>query len=142
MTRVPYVRLLDGQMVRGRYPGASASVLREHRLRDELARQLRGATESVLPYGRADVLTATTVFEVEPENNWRHAVRRVLAYAAQYGKRPAVALFGAASRDTVTARYLRLRDGTPPVELWWWSFGRWWHVSSRRASHTMRDEDR
>lgn len=135
------VVLPNGEQVRGRYPGAAAVVLTEHHLRDELARQLHGATEATLPYGRADVLTESTVFEVEPAKAWRHAVRQVLAYAAQSGKRPAIALFGAADRSDVTRLYLTLRDGTPPIELWWYAGSRWIHVASRRQCTSMPTVD-
>jgi hypothetical protein len=132
-----WVLLPNGEQVRGRYPGQSACQLLEHHLRDELARQLRGATEAVLPYGRADVMTADLVFEVEPVKAWRHAVRQVLAYSVQCNKVPAVALFGATHRDEVLRIYLRLRDGKPPVQLWWHSGLRWGRIGSRAACRNM-----
>jgi hypothetical protein len=85
------VILPDGRRIAGWPPGAASGQLLEHRLRDNLATQLGGITEAQLPYGRADVLTKDTVFEVEPAENWRHGVRQVLAYAAQVGLPPAVA---------------------------------------------------
>lgn len=122
----------------GSYPGQRACVLREHVLRDELARRLSGITEAVLPYGRADVATDRYVIEVEPARAWRHAVRQVLAYAAQAGLEPGVALFGAASRDVVLKRYLSLRDGRPPVALWWWHEGLGWQrISARTDCRSM-----
>ena len=116
-----FITLPDGRIIRGRMPGRSAVTLTEHRLRDELARRLNGVTEAVLPYGRADVLTVDTVFEVEPAGAWRHAVRQALAYSAQCGLPPAIALFGEAHRDDVLKIYLKLRDGQPPIILWWYS---------------------
>ena len=74
------VVLPDGRQIVSWPPGAAGGQLLEHRLRDKLATQLGGITEAQLPYGRADVLTKDTVFEVEPAENWRHGVRQVLAY--------------------------------------------------------------
>jgi hypothetical protein len=105
----------------------------EHELRNRLARQLGGAAEANLPYGRADVLTATTVFEVKPWRNWRSAVRQVFSYSAQTGCTPAVALFGRARPDDVLPIYVRLRDSEPSVGLWWWAGGGGWaQIRSRR----------
>jgi hypothetical protein len=70
------VILPDGRRITGWPPGAAGGQLLEHRLRDNLATQLGGITEAQLPYGRADVLTKDTVFEVEPAENWRHGVRQ------------------------------------------------------------------
>lgn len=128
-----HITLPDGRVIAGRRPGLSGGTLLEHRLRDELARRIHGVTEAVLPYGRADVMTAATVFEVEPARAWRHGVRQVLAYSAQCGLPPAVALFGEMHRDKVLKIYLKLRDGRPPVELWWHSHAGWEHISSRVA---------
>ena len=110
-----------GRTVTGWMPGLSGGTLPEHALRDRLAEQIRGVTEASLGYGRADVLTAQTVFEVEHHTKWRTAVRQALQYAAQTGCAPAVALFGAGmSTDQMLRLYLRLRDGKPPVQLWWY----------------------
>ena len=115
------VILPDGRQITGWPPGAAGGQLLEHRLRDNLATQLGGITEAQLPYGRADVLTKDTVFEVEPAENWRHGVRQVLAYAAQVGLPPAVALFGtvAAEKDARRLRATQRRPvGHPPVSPW------------------------
>jgi hypothetical protein len=129
------ITVSDGRVFYGRYPRTTERKLLEHRLSDELAVRLRGTTEAKLPYGRADVLTSTTVFEVEPAAQWRHGVRQVLAYAAQTGCTPAVALFGEASHPEVLRTYLRLRDNRPAVELWWWYGEGWRRVSNRRGCH-------
>lgn len=121
----------NGREVTGYKPGLAAATLTEHILRDRLAEQIGGVTEANLGYGRADVLTAELAIEVEPCGNWRHAVRQALGYAAQTGCRPAVALFGAMRRDEVLKIYLQLRDGHPPVELWWCQYGHWRRISSR-----------
>lgn len=47
--------------------------------RDLLAVQVSGQAEAPLPFGSADVMTATTVYEVEPVIHWRDGVRQVLA---------------------------------------------------------------
>ena len=105
------VILPDGRRITGQPPGCAGATVIEHWLRDDLARQLRGITEAVLPYGRADVMTAKTVFEVEAAQSWRAGMRQVLAYSVQSGLQPALALFGQAHRDAVLKMYLRLRDG-------------------------------
>src|SRR6266702_2663174 len=130
-------RLKLGSLV-GSYPGQRSCRLPEHRLRDDLARSISGITEAVLPYGRADVATETHVFEVERAEAWRDAVRQVLAYSAQCGLVPAIALFGATPHDVVLGRFLRLRDGRPPIALWWHNGWSWEFVRSRRDCRTMR----
>ena len=97
-------------------------------------------TEATLGYGRADVLTADAVFEVEPCRARRQAVRQALQYAAQTECRPAIALFGAARPEYVVDIDLRLRDGKPPVALWWYSDNHWRTIGSRQAaSHVVRE---
>jgi hypothetical protein len=131
------VTLPDGRVIWGKHPGASAVRLPEHRLRDALAHQLGGITEAVLPYGRADVLTAESVFEVEPLRQWRAGVRQVLSYSAQTGLPPSLALFGRAGRDDVLAILRRLNEDQPPVMLWWSTDSRWEQISTTRASSTL-----
>ena len=132
------VQVPNGRSIRGVIPGRSRlQSLDEHALRDRLAEQVGGATEAWLGYGRADVLTAQTVFEVEPAKAWRHAVRQALQYAAQSGCVPAVALFGPASSEHLLGLYLRLRDGLPPIQLWWWRDPIWEHISSRAKCRTI-----
>jgi hypothetical protein len=132
-----HVTLADGRVISGQRPGCAGVTITEHWLRDELASQLCGITEALLPYGRADVLTATAVFEVEAARKWRAGMRQVLAYSAQTGLPPALALFGNAHRDDVLKRYLTLRDGRPPVQLWWHGGYRWHHIASRRVCRNM-----
>jgi hypothetical protein len=136
------ITLPDGRVITGQLPGCAGVTVTEHRLRDELASQLRGITEASLPYGRADVMTAAAVFEVETAANWRTGMRQVLAYSAQCGLPPALALFGKAHRDEVLELYLRLRDGKPPVQLWWHSGYGWQHITSRRVCRNMRAPER
>ena len=135
------IELPDGRTVRGRIPGLSGTVHLEHYLRDELARRIRGVTEANLPYGRPDVMTDQAVFEVEPLAKWRNGVRQVLAYSAQTGLEPTLALFGAAKNDQVLKLYLKLRDGSPRVHLWWYSGRGWESVHSRRCCTVMRAPD-
>lgn len=134
-----WLTLPDGRKVFGRMPGASGIVHPEHQLRDELARQVGGVTEAVLPYGRADVMTEKLVFEVESAGNWRAGVRQVLAYSAQVGLPPSLALFGAMHHDIVLKTYLRLRDGHPAIDLWWYAGWSWEHVSSRKHCRNMME---
>jgi hypothetical protein len=136
------ITLPDGRKVYGWPPGAAHGRLLEHQLRDKLAAQLGGITEAVLPYGRADVLTATAVFEVERHRSWRHGAQQVLAYSAQTGLPPAVALFGPIHHDDLLSLYLKLR-GDPyhgnagALALWWWNGYGWEHVSSRTRCRNM-----
>ena len=130
-----FIIVPNGRQVYGWMPGLSGGTLPEHRLRDRLAAQTHGATEASLGYGRADVLTAQTVFEVEHRAKWRTAVRQAMQYAYQTGCTPAVALFGDMTRKGMLDLYLRLRDGKPPIELWWWysDIDRWHRINSRGA---------
>ncbi len=136
------VQLPDGRHVFGSRPGMAGGALEEHRLRDRLAAQLGGITEAVLPFGRADVMTGSLVFEVESRGTWRTGVRQALAYSAQCGLPPALALFGAIRRDDLLKLYMKLRDGRPPVALWWWTGYGWDHISSRRACRSMKGTPR
>lgn len=133
------LRVPNGRSVHGWLPGLSSITLTEHALRDQLATQMAGLTEAHLGYGRADVLTAETVFEVEHWTKWRTAVRQALQYSAQTGCQPAVALFGAgASKDDLLKIHRRLRDDQPPMELWWWrgdaSGWLWCRISSNHEA--------
>lgn len=136
------ISLPDGRTIYGWPPGAAHGHLLEHQLRDKLAAQLYGVTEAVLPYGRADVLTATAVFEVEPRRSWRHGAQQVLSYSAQTGLPPALALFGAIHHDNLLRLYLKLR-GDPyhgnagALALWWWTGYSWEHISSRTRCRNM-----
>lgn len=136
------VQLPDGRYVYGWPPGTAPARLTEHRLRDQLAAQLHGITEAVLPYGRADVLTRNAVFEVEPRRSWRNGIRQALAYSAQTGLPPAIALFGAIHHDELLKLYLKLRDqrlhaNAGPIALWWWTGGTWIHISARSRCRNM-----
>lgn len=122
----------NGRRFSGRHVALLKIVLPEHELRNRLAKQLGGAAEAKVPYGRVDVLTAATAFEVKPWRNWRSAVRQVLSYSAQTGCEPAVALFGRALSADVLRIYIRLRDSDPPVALWWWGACGWVQIRSRR----------
>jgi hypothetical protein len=131
--KVP-VAVPNGRTVGGYLPGLCRGKLPEHALRDKLATQIKGVTEASLGYGRVDVLTAQTVFEVEHHTKWRTAIRQALQYGAQTGCAPAVALFGdCMSADALERIYIKLRDGTPPVQLWFFlpRDERWEEISSR-----------
>ena len=91
--------------------------------RDLLAEQVGGRTEVTLQFGRADVLTDTTIYEVEPAARWTEGVAQALQYAAQVPQRGAVALYG----DGVSLEKVRARLATlpaPGLELWWLKDGR------------------
>lgn len=110
----------------GRYPAQMGS-RGEAPYIAELARQVNGICEVVLPVGRADCANATTVFEVEPVTGWRGGTRQALAYAGQTGWKPALALFGQADYLRI---YLFLRDRVPGVTLWIWRG--WWDRTTNR----------
>lgn len=92
----------------------------EHYFRDLLAAQVGGRAEVTLPFGRADVLTDTTVYEVEPAQRWREGVAQALQYAAQVPQQGAVALYG---DETPRAKVRTALAALPPpgLELWWLS---------------------
>ena len=136
------IALPDGRQITGQQPGTAGGQLEEHRLRDKLAEQLHGITEAVLPYGRADVLTAKAVFEVERYRTWRNGARQALAYSAQTGLPPALALFGTIHRDDLLKLYLKLRanmwhGNTGAIALWWWTGHSWADISSRTRCVNM-----
>lgn len=135
----PCLTLENGHLVRGQYPGASAVVHAEHLLRDQLALEVRGLTEASLPFGRADIITPDSVFEVESLKTWRKGAHQVLAYHAQTGFTPTLALFGAASRDEILKIFLKLRDGFPRIHLWWHDGYGWQQINARRDCRTMRE---
>lgn len=84
-----------------------------------------------LPCGRADVLTQSHAFEVEPVRSWRQGARQAFSYAGMTGLTPALALIG---EFDAWPMYRRIRDRMPPLELWVWTHGRWEHISSGRLS--------
>lgn len=88
--------------------------------RDLLASQLGGQIEAELPFGRADVLTDGSVFEVEPAFHWRIGVRQVLAYAAQASRQPALALYGKPAMASAVLGHLGQLP-PPGVDLWWFT---------------------
>jgi len=91
---------------------------REHYFRDLLAKQVGGKTEVTLPFGRADVMTDTTVWEVEPASRYPAGVRQALQYGSQTGLTAALATYG--PRELVTKVFGHLAKlPAPGVELWW-----------------------
>jgi hypothetical protein len=99
-------------------PRSARTTLPESHYRDMLARQVRGRTEVTLPFGRADVVTDTTVYEVEPAARWTAGIAQALQYAAQVPQRGAIALYG----DEVPLAKVRARLASlpaPGLELWW-----------------------
>lgn len=91
---------------------------REHYFRDLLARQVGGRTEVPLAFGRADVMTDTMVWEVEPASRYPAGVRQALHYGAMTGLPAAIATYG--PNKLVTKVFDRLAQlPAPGVELWW-----------------------
>lgn len=97
-----------------RRPGAR---LPESHYRDLLASQTGGTTEARLPFGRADVLTDTTIWEVEPVSTWRAGVKQALQYAAQVPQQGALALYG--DHRKLPLIWRDLQELPEPLELWW-----------------------
>lgn len=91
---------------------------REHHYRDMLARQVGGRTEVTLPFGRADVMTDTMVWEVEPATRYPAGVRQALHYGAQTGLPAAIATYGPSNLVTKVFSHLA-KLPAPGVELWW-----------------------
>jgi hypothetical protein len=90
----------------------------EAHYRDLLAAQTGGRTEVRLPFGIADVLTDTTIFEVAPVRTWRAGVRQALHYAAQVPQQGAPALYGD-TRDLRKIWQELQHLPEPGLELWW-----------------------
>lgn len=91
---------------------------REHYFRDLLAKQVGGRTEVILPFGRADVMTDTMVWEVEPASRYPAGVRQALQYASQTGLTAALASYGPNALVTKVFDHLA-KLPAPGVELWW-----------------------
>ncbi len=133
-----WVTLRNGDIIKGHHPGECAQTQPEHPYRDALARQLNGAVEATVPYGRADVRTTDRIFEVKAARHWRKAVNQAVSYGAQTGLQPAIAIFGQVDRPEMERIYLKLRDGPGGdsvhglVELWWWTHGRFTQISARK----------
>lgn len=95
--------------------------------RDLLAEHVGGETEVRLPFGRADVVTETHAFEVEPISRWRKGVAQALQYAAQVPQRGAIALYGdPLALPDVHAALAALPE--PGLELWWLADGQFVRV--------------
>lgn len=97
---------------------ATFATLPESHYRDLLAKQVGGKTEVRLPFGRADVLTDTHIYEVEPIGNWRHGAAQALQYAAQVTQRGALAVYG--DPGNLAQAFAGLAMLPPPgLDLWW-----------------------
>jgi len=105
--------------------------------RDLFVAQYDGVAEVRLAFGRADVVSAGIVVEVEPFATWRSGIRQALAYAAMTPWRhlpklePAVAIYGDLVGDTAIDLYLRTRDY---LRLYLFNEGTWHHVTSRAVA--------
>lgn len=93
-----------------------------------------------MPFGRADVATATDVFEVEPYKRWRDGIRQAFAYGAMTGLTPNLALYGLPLSEFAADAlrldlYLRIRDNAPAVALWFHGETQgWYKVTSRQTA--------
>jgi hypothetical protein len=121
-----------------------SETVQEYRLRDDLARQLGGLTEVRMPLGFADVATDRAVFEVEPHHSWQMGARQVLAYAAQCGLPPALALFRAIPEAKMLGIFNRLRAinlhglcRSKFIDLWWWNGKGWEQITSPASCANM-----
>jgi len=149
------LQLPDGRSINGIRPGLAGNrgrvsmdllqasrqgcpateTVEEYRVRDDLARQLGGLTEVNLPLGFADVATSLAVFEVEPRHSWREGARQVLAYSAQCGLPPAIALFRAIPAAEMLAIFTELRAvdlhglHADLIDLWWWTGHAWRQIT-------------
>jgi hypothetical protein len=95
--------------------------------RDLLAEQTGGQTEAKLLFGRCDVLTETTVFEVEPTWRWKAGTAQALAYAAQVAHQGALAVYGESWKlPDILCGLAALPE--PGLELWWFTGEQWVHV--------------
>lgn len=109
---------------------------REHYFRDLLARQVGGRTEVQLAFGRADVMTDTMVWEVEPATRYPAGVRQALHYGAMAGLPAGIATYG--HRNLVTKVFDHLAKlPAPGVELWWLHERRFVPVRSADEAWTL-----
>ena len=115
-----------------------------HWYRDQLALQVNGAIEVSLDRHRADVLSETRVFEVEPRRTWRSGVGQAVTYSAQCGLPPVLAVFGEIHRDELLRLYLQLRGErfsalipAAHVELWWWAGTQFERINARSRCMNM-----
>src|ERR1039457_5760597 len=105
-------------MANATFTTATFTSLPESYYRDLLAKQVGGKTEVRLPFGRADVLTDTRIYEVEPIRNWRHGAGQALQYAAPVTQRGALAVYG--YPGNLASAFEGLAMLPPPgLELWW-----------------------
>lgn len=100
-------------------------------VRDHLNLTLRGRVEVAVPFGRVDIVTDTHVFEVEPFATWRHGARQALAYSAQTGLRPAVAVYGDMSPAWVDEMFESCRD---MLDVWVLDDDRWAHITAKHQT--------
>lgn len=157
------IQLPDGRSITGIRPGLAGNrgrasmdplqarrqgcpateTVEEYRVRDDLARQLGGLTEVNLPLGFADVATSRAVFEVEPRHSWREGARQVLAYSAQCGLPPALALFRAIPAAEMLAIFTELRAidlhglHADLIDLWWWTGQVWLQITGPEVCADM-----
>ncbi len=95
------------------------TTLPESRYRELFAKQMRGRQEVHLELGRADVLTATHVVEIEPIDRWAHGARQAMSYGhlafnLGHDVEPALAVYGSIPSPTVE---LIWRRASPFVDL-------------------------
>jgi len=109
---------------------------REHYFRDLLAKQVGGRIEVVLPFGRADVMTDTMVWEVEPASRYPAGVRQALHYGGQTGLTAALATYGPNKLVTKVFDHLA-KLPAPGVELWWLLERRFIPVKSADEAQTL-----
>lgn len=127
----PTVTVADGRTFKGLWPQQCAPN-HESPYADALAELVSGVREVSVPAGRADVMTPTVAYEVEPAANWKAGLRQALAYAAATGTTPGLALFGEADYAKI---YGWFRKELPIVELWRWD-GSWKRLTSMSFAKT------
>lgn len=114
---------------------------RESHYRDLLAAHVAGRIEVTIPLGgRADVMTETDVWEVEPLGSWKHGLRQAIGYAALSGLRGNVAVYGRLSADAAADLFETLRAAPVDVRLWIFDGVRGWELvgSSTAARREWR----
>lgn len=103
--------------VMGFIPDSPKHLLKECDYRDALAVKVGGITEVQMAIGRADVMTPEMVFEVKALAEWKRGVMQVLAYSAESGLPPSIAVFdGGADAPSEEAWRVCKAVG---VSIWW-----------------------
>jgi DNA-binding CsgD family transcriptional regulator len=137
-TSVHAMVLAGGQLAhaRGRWRAYLRATTGETPYRDELAAQVGGVVELLMPFGRADVATQTDVFEVEPADRWSTGLQQAAAYGVLSGRRPNLAIYAETiiPVEKAVRIFEAMADLPTPIGLWIRGPNGWTTVERRPRS--------